>query len=234
MKIDVLQHVSFEGPGAVADWAQSRGHDLVRSAAYEGALPNVDALDFLVVMGGPMNIYQVAENPWLAPEKALIKAAVENGKVVLGICLGAQLLADALGGKVTPNKQAEIGWFPVEITKDGHGLDLTADLPTRFIALHWHGDTFSIPDDAVHFASSAACENQAFAYDEGRVIGLQFHLEETRESLGLLIEQAKDELVPGEWIQSEHDLLAPYAPFELGNDLLLRLLDRMAEMVPGR
>jgi GMP synthase-like glutamine amidotransferase len=231
MKIDVVQHVPFEGPAAVADWARSRERELRTWAAYEGALPAVDDLDFLVIMGGPMNIYQEAEHPWLAQEKALIKAALEKGAAVLGICLGAQLLADALGGEITRNEQVEIGWFPVEITKEGHDLEILDGLATRFIALHWHGDTFSIPEDAVHFASSVACKHQAFAYDDGRVMGLQFHLEETRESLALLIEHARGELVPGDWIQSERDLLAPYAPFDVGNEFLFRLLDRMTEKV---
>ncbi|MCL5736550.1 MAG: type 1 glutamine amidotransferase [Actinobacteria bacterium] len=231
MRIRVLQHVPYEGPAAISEWASSRGHLLEVTAVYQDKLPPVEDLEFLIVMGGPMNVYQEEQYPWLAAEKTLIKGAIEAGKVVLGICLGAQLLTDALGGKVSKNKCAEIGWFPVELTDEGHGLELLDGLPTRFIALHWHGDTFSIPEHAVHFASSAACKNQAFAYDEGRVVGLQFHLEETRESLALLIENAGADLVPGEWIETSKELLAPYAPFQLGNDLLARLLDRMVAKV---
>jgi GMP synthase-like glutamine amidotransferase len=231
MKIDVLQHVPYEGPGAISEWAQSRGHEIRVTEVYQADLPAVEGTELLVVMGGPMNVHQEADYPWLAKEKAFIKAGIEKGKVVLGICLGAQLLADVLGGKVTKGEHVEIGWFPVEITDDGHELELMSGFPTRFIALHWHGDTFSIPPESVHFASSAACKNQAFAYDEGKVVGLQFHLEETRESLALLMENAAADLVPGEWIETSKELLAPYAPFQLSNDLLYRLLDRMAEKV---
>jgi GMP synthase-like glutamine amidotransferase len=229
MKIDVLQHVLYEGPGAISEWAQSQGHEIRITEVYQADLPAVDGIEFLVILGGPMNVHQEADYPWLAKERAFIKAAIEKGKVVLGICLGAQLLADALGGKVTKGEHVEIGWFPVEITDDGHELELMDGFPTRFIALHWHGDTFSIPPDSVHFASSTACKHQAFAYDEGRVVGLQFHCEETRESLALLMENAAADLVQGEWIETPKELLAPYAPFQLGHDLLYRLLDRMAE-----
>jgi GMP synthase (glutamine-hydrolysing) len=178
-----------------------------------------------------MNVYQDADHPWLAKEKAFISSAVASGKVVLGICLGAQLLADVLGGKVTKNENVEIGWFPVEVTDDGHELALLDCFPSRFIALHWHGDTFNIPPESARIASSAACENQAFAYDDGRVVGLQFHLEETRESLSLLMEKAAADLVDGEWIETSGQLLAEYAPFQSANDLLFRLLDGMAVKV---
>ncbi len=231
MRIDVLQHVRYEGPAAISEWAQSRGHEIRITDVSLADPPPVESIELLVILGGPMNIYQEAEYPWLAKEKAFLKAAIEGGKVVLGICLGGQLLADVLGGKVIRGDHMEIGWFPVEITENGHHLELIDGFPTRFIALHWHGDTFSIPPGSVHLASSTACKNQAFAYDGGRVIGLQFHWEETRDSLSLLIDNASADLVPGEWIETPKELLAPYAPFELGHDLLFRLLDRMAEKV---
>src|SRR3990172_5902996 len=167
MKIDILQHVPYEGPGAIAEWAQSRGHELRVTELYKAAPPPAEDVEFVVVMGGPMNVYQETEYPWLAAEKAFLSGAIGAGRVVLGICLGAQLLADVLGGKVSKNKQAEIGWFPVEITDDGRDLELLEGFPTPFIALHWHGDTFSIPPDALHVASPAACRNPAFAYDGG-------------------------------------------------------------------
>jgi GMP synthase (glutamine-hydrolysing) len=237
MRINVLQHVPYEGPAHIADWARSRGHELKVTEVYRDDLPAVEDLGFLIVMGGPMNVYEEEQYPWLAGEKRLIKDAIDAGKVVLGICLGAQLIADALGAGVSKNKCPEIGWFPVELTDEGHNLELTDGFPTRFIALHWHGDTFSIPVGTVHFVASAACDNQAFAYDEGRVVGLQFHLEETRESLALLTKMAGANLVPSEWTQTPEELLAPQAPFKLGNDLLARLLDRMcsaSSRMPGQ
>jgi GMP synthase-like glutamine amidotransferase len=228
MKISVLKHVPFEGPAVIANWAPARGHELSVCEVFSGALPPVDEFDFLVVMGGPMNVYQDDKYPWLTHEKRLIAEAIDGGKSVLGICLGAQLIAVALGGKVMRNPHVEIGWFPIGLTKEGRTLPLWDGMPARFSALHWHGDTFTIPDGAIHLASSAACANQAFAYDEGRVVGLQFHLEETRESLRLLMENATSDLVEGDWIDTPEDLLSSNAPFDVSRGLMFHLLDRMA------
>jgi GMP synthase-like glutamine amidotransferase len=230
VRVHYLQHVPFEGVGAIAGWAAARGHSLSCTEMAVSPPPPTSAFDFLVIMGGPMNIYQEREYPWLRQEKALISAAVAEGKLVLGVCLGAQLLADALSGPVTRGAQPEIGWYPVELTKAGRRSVVFRRLPERFVALHWHGDTFAIPAGAIHAASSAACANQAFESMGGRVVGIQFHLEETRASLADLVDKARDELVEGPWIASAEDLLAPPAPFEESNRLLFTLLDGMAEL----
>ena len=192
--------------------------------------PDPDAFDFLIVMGGPMNIYQEREHPWLRDEKALISGAIAESKRVLGVCLGAQLVADVLGGPVTRGEHPEIGWYPVEITTAGRESAVFSRLPERFDALHWHGDTFAIPPSALHVASSAACANQAFEYGGGRVVGIQFHLEETHDSLSALVENAHGELIDGPWISSAENLLAADAPFEESKRLLFALLDGMAEL----
>ncbi len=153
------------------------------------------------------------------------------GKAVLGICLGAQLIADVLGGPVTKNGQHEIGWYPVDLTEAGRAEPLFAGFPARFTALHWHGDTFAIPPGATHVAGSAACANQAFSLDGGRVAGLQFHLEETPVSLEVLVEHAAAELEAADtepWVASKEELLAADAPYEQCRALLFKLLDRMA------
>jgi len=229
--------VPFEGIGAIGEWARSRAHDLLSTEMFlvpTPALPRIDELDFLVVMGGPMNIYQEAEHPWLAQEKAFIASAIAAGKLVLGICLGAQLVADVLGGPVSKGEHPEIGWHTVKLTEAGRAIPVFAGFPERFAALHWHGDIFAIPPGAVHVASSEACANQAFAYDGGRVVALQFHLEETKESLELLIDNVGDELATGDhqlpdgrWISRAAELLSPSAPFGLCRDLLFGLLDSM-------
>lgn len=199
MRVHYLQHVPYEGIGSIRDWAGARGHELSSTLMFAEPraalrLPGVDTLDLLVIMGGPMNVYEHDEYPWLAAEKDFIRACVGAGKAVLGICLGAQLIADALGGEVTRAPFQEIGWYPVELTPVGRGQSVFPHFPDRFTALHWHGDTFSIPEGAAHVVSSAACPNQAFSYDDGRVVGLQFHLEETRESLAELVEAAGADL----------------------------------------
>jgi GMP synthase (glutamine-hydrolysing) len=199
-----------------------------------GALPGPEGFDLLVIMGGPMNVYEHDQYPWLADEKDFIRAGISGGKMVLGICLGAQLVADVLGGEVTRAPFEEIGWYPVELTEAGRRLEVFAHFPDRFTTLQWHGDTFSIPPGAVHAASSEAVPNQAFGFDDGRVIGLQFHLEETRETLGVLVEVAGGGLPSapdsprGPWVSRAEDLLAPDVPFGACRELLFGLLDRMA------
>ncbi len=182
MNIHYLQHVPFEGLGSIHDWVKRRGHTLRATHFYRGdALPVVETLDLLLVMGGPMNIYEEASYPWLKEEKRFIEQAIATGRHELGICLGAQLVADALGAKVYANADKEIGWFPVERTQATSGDCLFAALHSRLEVFHWHADTFDIPSGAVHAARSAGCAHQAFVYDE-RVVGLQFHLETTPAS----------------------------------------------------
>jgi GMP synthase-like glutamine amidotransferase len=238
MKVHYLQHVPYERVGWVQDWAESRGHEIAGTLIYAepsgaGALPQPGELDLLVVMGGPMNAYEDDEYPWLPDEKDFIRECVSQGKMVLGICLGAQLLADVLGGEVTRAPFEEIGWHPVELTEAGRKLGVFSHFPDRFTTLQWHGDTFSIPPGAVHAASSEAVPNQAFTFADERVVGLQFHLEETRETLGELVEVAGGGLpvrggpAHGPWVSPREDLLAPDVPFDACRELLFGLLDRM-------
>lgn len=230
MRVHYLQHVPYEGIGAIGDWARARGYALTRTEFFRPRheLPKPEDLDLLVVMGGPMNIYEEGRYPWLATEKSFMASVIDARKAVLGICLGAQLLADVLGGAVAKGEHREIGWYPVELTEAGQALPVFAGFPRSFPVLHWHGDTFAIPPGAAHAASSAACINQAFAYDGGRVAGLQFHLEETPDSLAELVENAGHELEEGPWVSGPAQLLAPDAPFEPCRELLYTLLDAMA------
>ncbi len=198
--------MAFEGLGCIAQWAAEKGHTVTATRFYlDEATPQPGEIDWLIVMGGPMNIYEEAEYPWLAREKQFIREAIAGGKVVLGICLGAQLIADVLGGPVTHNPEKEIGWFPIELTTEAVASELFGFLPEKMTVLHWHGDTFALPPGAVRIAKSDACENQAFVYD-GRVVGLQFHIEFTRQSLDAIIPNCVDELVEGKYIQSAEEM----------------------------
>ncbi len=153
-----LQHAPFEDLGTIEPWAEHRGHAVQRTLLYEGQTPpRLSEFDLLVVLGGPMNVYEDDRYPWLVTEKEFIGQAVWGGKLVLGICLGAQLIADVLGGKVTRNPQREIGWFPVQLTAEGRRAALLAGIPEQFVPMHWHGDTFAIPPGARNLATSEAC-----------------------------------------------------------------------------
>jgi GMP synthase-like glutamine amidotransferase len=233
MRIQVIQHVAFEGPAGIADWAKARGHAVSVTMAETAAFPDVSEYDLLVVMGGPMNVYEVDLFPWLSAEKAAVADAIDAGKGVFGVCLGAQLVADVLDGDVGRNDVPEIGWFPVELTGAGGVSPVFGALPARFLAGHWHMDTFAIPHSAVLTASSDACANQAFEYDNGRVVGVQFHLEWTRGVLAELIEHAGDDLAAGQWVQSTDMLLGPDAPFEDIHGVLAQLLDALQQRLQG-
>ena len=233
MHIHYLQHVPFEGPGNILDWVQRGGHTLGATRFYCGdPLPAVETLDLLVVMGGPMNIYEEANYPWLVDEKRFIEQAIAAGRRVLGVCLGAQLVADVLGAKVYANTDREIGWFPVEATQAASEPGLFAAFPRQIDVFHWHGDTFDIPPGAVHVARSAGCANQAFVYDE-RIVGLQFHLETTPANAQQIIAHCADKIVKGRFIQSPQEILANPHQFKAINCAMSELLDRMTAAPTG-
>jgi GMP synthase-like glutamine amidotransferase len=228
MRLHCLQHVPFEVPGAIEEWARRRGFELTTTRLFDGEfLPDVDAVDWLVVMGGPMNVYEHETYPWLDAEKDFIEAVIDADKVVLGVCLGAQLVADVLGGDVTRNPEPEIGWFPVTLSAAALESEAFGRLPATFTALHWHGDTFAIPPGAEWMASSEACENQAFQWGE-RVFGLQFHLEVTPEEVAELTCACAEELTGGTWIASAEELTGHPDLIETSHRLLSDLLDGIA------
>lgn len=209
MRIHYLQHVTFENPGSILKWAQANNYPVTATQLYnDEALPEVSDFDWLVVMGGPMNIYEEAQYPWLKAEKAFIKAAIEANKVVLGLCLGSQLIADIIGGKVVKNKQKEIGWFPITFFEEAKASPLFAFFPDNPVVFHWHGDTFvELPPEATVIAASAACQNQAFVYQK-RVFGFQFHLENTQAIIKDLIKNCGDEMIPSDFVQRPEEVMA--------------------------
>ncbi len=229
MRLHYLQHVPFEDADNIAVWVRQRGHTLTHTRFDLGQpLPDQGTFDWLVVLGGPMNIYEHDRYPWLVREKEFIRASIDRGVWFLGVCLGAQLAADVLGGPVTRNRQQEIGWFEVSLTAEGQQASLFREFPDRFPAFHWHGDTFAIPPGAVRLASSEACENQAFQYRD-RVVGLQFHWDYSLAGVQRMICHCGNELVDGPAIQQTQQLLA--APERLGRtqELLDQLLDTMQQ-----
>lgn len=210
MKVRCFQHVPFEGLGLIDPWLRGRGHEISHTRWWAGdPAPEVDDYDWLVVMGGPMNVYQHRDHPWLVAEKYALSSAFASGKRVLGVCLGAQLIADVLGGKVVQNPEREIGWWPVRavrVAADAAGARYA--FPAHTTVLHWHGDTFSLPPGATRLAESAGCAQQAFAWGE-RVLGLQFHLEMDAPAVAAIAEGCGDELAGGgRWVQPAAALAA--------------------------
>lgn len=207
MRAHWLQHVPFEGLGSIEDWLRQRGYALTCTRLYaQEPLPAVGDLDLLIAMGGPMSVNDEDGYEWLVPEKALLRDAVGAGVRVLGICLGAQLIADALGARVYPGSEPEIGWWPVSGRPAARAGEL--QFPQRLEVFQWHGDTFDLPPGAHCLAESAVCPHQAFSLGP-RVLGLQFHLETTPASARSLIEHCGDELHPGGYVQSVGQMLDP-------------------------
>lgn len=224
MRIQWFQHVNFEGLGEIERWVEDRGHTLLRTALFEGKAP-LPAGDFdaLIVMGGPMGVADTAEHPWLVPEKQAIFRALADKKPILGICLGAQLLAETLGARVFRADHPEIGWFPVEVAEN---VQKTCGFSGPLIPLHWHGDTFDLPDGAEKLFSTENCPNQGFLLNTN-VLGLQFHLECNEDSLVDLVQNAQDDIDDGPFEQSPGRILETRKYFEANHRLLFCLLDRI-------
>jgi GMP synthase-like glutamine amidotransferase len=223
MRAHYLQHVGFEGLGSIAPWLEAAGFDITNTRLFESAeFPNPKAIDLLVIMGGPMSVHDEGKFPWLVSEKQFIREAIHLGKAVLGICLGAQLIASALGARVYPNHVKEIGWFPV----DGLLSNDTSifSFPPSMNVFHWHGETFDLPPGATRLAKSNGCENQAFQLGPS-VIGLQFHLETTPKAAREIVSNCRDELVPSQYIQTEGEILsAEFDTYESINQQMGRIL----------
>ncbi len=223
MRAHYLQHVPFEGLGSIKPWLAAAGYEITRTRLFAGeGHPSPNEVDFLTVMGGPMSVNDERTYPWLAGEMQFLRDFIETGRPLLGICLGAQLIASALGCSVHPNRDKEIGWFPVEGIPPGDAAAFA--FPRSTEVFHWHGETFDLPPGALHLARSEACENQAFQLGRS-VIGLQFHIETTPEAARALVENCRSELVAGSHVQTAEAILAATPQkYSVINNLMADLL----------
>lgn len=203
-----IQHIECETPGTITDALKAEAISLQTVNAYKGEpVPKeMGAAAGLIIMGGPMGVYEEDRYPFLCDEIRLIEQAVKEDKAVLGVCLGSQLLAKALGARVTKGKKKEIGWHPVSLTAGATKDRLWSGVEPSFTAYHWHGDVFELPRGAEPLASSALTPCQAFRYGD-RAYGLLFHMEVTEKIIAGMIRtfaaELKQEAIDGRQIAEQ-------------------------------
>jgi len=207
MRIHSLLHVPFEDIGSMLQDIQSQNHSLTCTRWFNGEqAPALNDFDLLIVMGGPMGVYDEQQYPWLAAEKDFIAQAIAAGKKIIGICLGAQLIASVMGARVSRNAHREIGWFPLQINSQASDHPIARILANCSEVFHWHGDTFELPANAILIASSEACAHQAYVVDD-RIYGFQFHLETTEASATSLIANCSSDLDGSRYVQIAQQML---------------------------
>lgn len=227
LHIHIFQHVKSDVPKSISDWLEMRGHSYeVTKFPIDPTLPDIEDIDWLIVLGGPMSVHDEDKLSWLKSEKDFIKKMIDAQKPVLGFCLGGQLVAQALGAEVYKAKLKEVGWYPV-YTKRGFGNNkIFKYFPDTFTAFHWHTESFSLPEGARVVASSPACENQIIVYDNN-VVAIQCHLELDPEIIEKYIGKSADFLVKDDFVQTAEEIRSNMTYSKLSNDLLHEVLTKM-------
>ena len=227
IKIHIFMHVPYEGPGCIEDWILKNGNHISYTKFYEQfSLPDVNKIDALVIMGGPMSVYEEDKYHWLAKEKEFIREAINKEKKIIGICLGSQLIAEVLGAKVYPNKQKEIGWFDINQTATAQNNTILNDTSQQLTVFHWHGDTYDLPPDTEHLYYSNICKNQAFIYNNS-VLGIQFHFEVTDKTLYEMVKNGSSELQKSETVQTADEIINNKIHIDTNNNELFRILNNL-------
>lgn len=228
MKILIVSHADFEKPGCIDDWARNHNHQTQEVRPYKGEqIPNMDDFDFLIVMGGPQSLLPIIKDPYLSNEIELIKQALKKQKRIIGVCLGAQLLGEALGAKAERSPNREIGIYPIELLDDAKHDPVFRQFPKSFDVTHWHSDMPGIPKGAVLLAKSEGCPRQVFRYGD-RVYGFQCHFELTQELIKEMVEHCPGDLKTGEYIRTKKELIE--ADYSEINKKLYGILDYLASL----
>ena len=235
MRFHCLQHMPNEGPGHAADWLAAHGHSLTFTKLFEPspAFPVMADFDGLLILGGAMSVHDEARLAWLRDEKAFIREALRAGKITLAICLGAQLVAQALGAEVRPNHEPEIGFWTVRFSAKALEHPLLRGWPEKAAVLHWHVDAFTVPPGAIRVGMSAACAAQGFVWGDG-VIGLQFHPEMTVEMVEqLMAYEGHETAEEQEFVQTGEQIRAKLKSVWKGRKLLEALLTNLVAVHEG-
>ena len=235
MRFHCLQHMPAEGPGHAADWLAAHGHTLTLTKLFEPnpVFPTLADFDGLLILGGAMSVHDEDRLSWLRDEKVFIREALRVGKITLAICLGAQLVAEALGGEVRPNHAPEIGFWTVRFSVKSLEHPLLRGWPEKAAVLHWHLDTFTVPPGAVRVGMSAATATQGFVWGDG-VIGLQFHPEMTVPMVEqLMADEGHEQAEEQEFVQTAEQIRGKLKSVWKGRKLLEALLENLVALHEG-
>lgn len=228
MKILCITHADFESPGVIEDWAAQKGYDFIISKPYKGesCFTHTD-FEFLIIMGGPQSPLRLDEFSYLSEEIFLIQQAIKQKKRVLGFCLGAQLIGEALGGNTDRSPEKEIGVFPITLTSEGEKDPLFSNFPKTFPVIHWHNDMPGETKESVLLGFSKGCPKQVLRYAP-KVYGFQCHLEITREGIQTMIDACPGDLKPSLYTQDADTLLEQN--YKTINEYMMTILDRLAKL----
>ncbi|SFD17391.1 GMP synthase (glutamine-hydrolysing) [Chitinophaga sp. CF118] len=228
MNILCITHADFETPGVITSWASNNDHYFKVEKPYKGEpISDVTDFDFLIVMGGPQSPLKTNEFPYLALETDLIRSAIKENKPVLGLCLGAQLIGEALGAKTSQSPEKEVGVYPVTLTTAGINDPLLKDFPDNSPVIHWHNDMPGLTAEAVVLAYSPGCPRQIVRYKKN-VYGFQCHLEIDADGIRKMITACPEDFAPSKYTQTQQELLAQN--YSSINELMLTFLDRFIDL----
>ena len=232
MRWHCIQHLPDEGPGHAADWLAANGHPLTYTRLFEPSpeFPALTEFDGLLILGGAMSVHDEAHFPWLRDEKAFIQQVLRAGKITLAICLGAQLVAQALGADVRPNAAPEIGFWTVRFSAKALEHPLLRGWPEKATVLHWHLDAFTVPPGALRVGMSAGCATQGFVWGDG-IVGLQFHPEMTVPMVEQLITFEDHEIAEEQgFVQTAEQIRTKLKSVWKGRKLIEQLLANMVAL----
>jgi len=230
MHIHYFQHDHFEDLGFIGDWAAT--HNFTTSVTRFDQVPQLPShhdYDWLVVLGGKMGVYDTVDFPWITAEIKFIQEAVEKGKIVIGICLGSQLVASALGAKVYKNKELESGFRPVKFSVEASADEIFRHFPAELKVMHMHFDIFDLPEGAVTMASSDITPCQAFRYGKN-VFALQFHFEVTETNAPLFIREVTPALIPGRYTQNPEEMSLEIPACRYNNQVFTNMLEAILQL----
>lgn len=228
MNILCLTHADFETPGVIEEWAATKKISFCIEKPYQGAvLPSIDVYDFLIIMGGPQSPTQLDKFPYLKNEIALISEAIKQNKLIMGFCLGAQLIGEALGAKTTKSPEKEVGVYPITLSEAGQRDPLFIDFEKSFDVIHWHNDMPGLTENSTVLASSLGCPRQIVKY-ASKIYGFQCHLEITKNGIQDMIQAVPEDLNPTKYTQSKTALLTN--DYSVINNKMLKILDKFIEL----